>query len=166
MNELKKRNIPAKGVDSNLDMIKHCQKNNIDAILNDANSYLKSVPDNTLIGISGFQFVEHVVPRYLFDFIQLSYQKIAKGGIIILETVNPMSLFSLMHFWYDFSHQKPIPPDVLKFYLQQGGFEDIELTFSSKVPDTLKLEGDDENTKKINEILFGPQDYSVIGRKK
>jgi len=85
---------------------------------------------------------------------------------MILETVNPMSVFSLMHFWYDVSHNKPLPADVLKFYSEMAGFVDVKILFSGDVPKKLKLQGNDDDTKKLNEILFGPQDYAIIAWKK
>ena len=33
-------------------------------------------------------------------------------------------------------------------------------------PAELKFEGDNENTKKLNQMLFGPQDYAIIAWKK
>ena len=100
------------------------------------------------------------------DFLKLSFQKISEGGLIVLETVNPMSFFSFTHFWYDMSHKRPIPPDILKFYAEEAGFKDVKIIFSSNVPKDLTLKENDENMKKLNRLLFGPQDYAIIGWKK
>ncbi|MBI4217736.1 MAG: methyltransferase type 12, partial [Elusimicrobia bacterium] len=43
------------------------------------------------------------------------------------------------------------------------GFKNVTIRYTSPIPDHLKLQGSDENTKKINDLLFGPQDYAVIG---
>ena len=158
--------IAVKGIDSNPTMVQFNVERNRQAELADANSFLESLQDNTLTGISAFQVVEHFSNDYLLKFLQNSYKKIAKGGVMILETVNPMSVFSLMHFWYDVSHNKPIPPDVLKFYSEMAGFNDVQILFLSETPKELKLNGTDDNTKKLNEILFGPQDYAIIAWKK
>ncbi len=163
---LKENKIPVKGIDTNPTMIQFNIERDRPAELIDANSFLNSISDNSLVGITAFQVIEHYLPEYLVKFVQLSYQKIAKGGVIILETVNPMSLFSLTHFWYDITHKKPIPPDMIKFYLEIAGFDDVSIIFSGNVPNELQLAGNDENIKKLNQILFGPQDYAIIAWKK
>ena len=163
---LKENKIPVKGIDTNPTMVQFNVERNRPAELIDANSLLNSTSDNSLVGITAFQVIEHYPPEYLIKFVQLSYQKIAKGGVIILETVNPMSLFSLTHFWYDITHKKPIPPDIIKFYLEIAGFDDVSIIFSGNVPNELQLAGNDENIKKLNQILFGPQDYAIIAWKK
>jgi len=159
-------NISSLGIDTNPEMVKLNQDRNIKVENSDANSFLEKQTDNILIGIVAFQVIEHFSPTYLLNFIKTSYEKLQQGGVIILETVNPMSFFSFSHFWYDLSHIKPIPSDILNFYLESAGFKDVKTIFSSPPPKELQLKGDDENTKKLNEILFGPQDYSVIGWKK
>jgi len=55
---------------------------------------------------------------------------------------------------------------VLKFYSEMAGFNDVQILFLSETPKELKLNGTDDNTKKLNEILFGPQDYAIIAWKK
>jgi len=162
---LSENNISAKGIDNNLEMVKiNIDKERV-VYLKDANSFLESLPENNLIGVTAFQVIEHFPPEYLLEFIKLSYNKIAKDGVIILESVNPMSFFSMSHFWYDISHKKPLPPDIMKFYLEKAGFKNVEIRFSGNVPDGLRLEGNDDNIKKLNQLLFGPQDYAVIGWK-
>jgi hypothetical protein len=54
----------------------------------------------------------------------------------------------------------------LKFYAEAAGFENIEIIFSGNVPKDLALKENDENMKKLNQFLFAPQDYALIGWKK
>jgi O-antigen chain-terminating methyltransferase len=158
-------NIPSKGVDINEENINMCNELGLDVELSDALQFMKSVKNNSLIGITAFQVVEHLNNEYMIEFINASFQKIKSGGILILETVNPYSLFSLRNFFIDPTHRNPIPPDTLKFLVEASGFKDIEIRYSSPVPDEMKLKGDDENTRKLNELLFGYQDYAIIGWK-
>ncbi len=163
--ELLSGKVPAKGIDINDKNIFFCRDRRLDAELADALQFLKSVSDETLIGITSFQVIEHLTLEYLVDLLRTSYQKIKPGGVIILETVNPNSLYSLRNFSLDLTHLKPIPPDTLKFLLGYSGFANPEVRFSSPVPVELKLQGDDDNTRKLNDILFGFQDYAVIAIK-
>jgi len=162
---LKNKGFAAKGVENNPIFVEYNMKRDRNVIQSDINNFLNVTNDNSLVGITAFQVIEHFSPSYLLSFFNLAFQKIAVGGVIILETVNPMSLFSLMHYWYDLSHKKPLPPEILKFYLEKAGFSDIEINFVNEVPSENKLSGDDENTKKLNQILFHSQDYNIIGWK-
>ncbi len=162
---LYENNIPAKGVDINEENIIICSEFALNAELTDALSYLKTVKNNSLIGITAFQVVEHLNTEYLIELIKASFQKIKDGGVLILETVNPYSLYSLRNFFLDLTHRNPIPCDTLKFLVEASGFINVEVKFSSPVSDEIKLEGDDENTRKLNKILFGFQDFAIIGWK-
>jgi len=160
---LKEINIPAAGIDINDAMIEECRKYGLNVKVSDIPEYLNNTPNNSLIGISAFQVVEHLPVDYLSEFINLSFQKIKEGGVIILETINPSTLMAMKYFWMDLSHVRPIPGETLKFLTENAGFRDISIKFSSPVPDQFKLTGDDDNIKKLNEMLFGYQDYTVAG---
>ncbi len=157
--------VPSKGIDVNKESIRSCLEHGLNAELADALDFLRSVENNTLVGITAFQVIEHWRPRYLIELLRLSYRKIKTGGSIILETINPLSLYSLRDFFADFTHVKPVSPHTLSFLLEASGFIDITVRFSSPVSNEAKLSGDDENTRKLNEILFGFQDYAVIAWK-
>ena len=82
----------------------------------------------------------------------------------------------------DLSHVKPVHPATIKFLMESVGFRDVEFKFFSPHPDEAKLEtfeveeGMDDagrrklevmngNIDKLNELLYGYQDYAVIGKK-
>jgi O-antigen chain-terminating methyltransferase len=130
------------------------------------------------------QVVEHLEPKYLIKLLELCYKKLKFGYFIVIETVNPLSLTSFANFYIDLSHKKPIHPETLKFLLESAGFRDIEVKFFSPIPDEYKLKkvevgeniGVEEkegkiievynhNIEKLNETLYGCQDYAVIGKK-
>jgi len=162
---LSEHNIPVKGIDINEENINICSEFGLNAELADALTYLKSVKNNSLIGITAFQVVEHLNNDYLIELIKVSFQKIKEGGIIVLETVNPLSLYSLRNFYIDLTHRNPIPSDTLKFLVEAAGFVNVKVDFSSPVPDEIKLSGNDDNVKKLNDLLFGYQEYAIIANK-
>jgi O-antigen chain-terminating methyltransferase len=98
-----------------------------------------------------------------------------KGGRLVVETVNPKSLMALLDFYKDLTHQKPLLPETLDFLLRACGFREVELVYSSAVPERAKLlsvtthDGDtdtlNENFRKLNAILFGDLDYAAIATK-
>lgn len=157
--------IPAKGADLNEVMVEHCREKGLDVICADGISYLQNIPDETLCAITAFQVVEHLTPKQLLSLVQTAIVKLKAGGLIILETVNTDSLYSLKNFYLDLTHTKPIPSSTLRFLLEVVGFKNVKVVFSSPVSEDMKLSGDDENANKLNELLFGAQDYAVKGWK-
>jgi O-antigen chain-terminating methyltransferase len=96
----------------------------------------------------------------------------------VLETVNPRSLVALVEAFYrDLTHEKPLHPDTLDFALRAAGFRDVELRYSSPVPERARLlpvtEAEvgkgalaiNQNFAKVNAFLFGDQDYAAIAVK-
>jgi O-antigen chain-terminating methyltransferase len=155
--------IPAKGVDITKSMIETCHGKGLDAVHGDTLQYLNTLKDDCLIGMTAFQVVEHVPTDYLVRMIKTAFRKIAPGGVLILETVNSDSLNSLRNFYLDLTHRNPIPPATLKFVAEYAGFKDVRLHYSSLVAEESRLQGGDDNTRKLNDLLFAPQDYAVIG---
>lgn len=162
---LKENGIPARGVDGTKSMIDACGEQGVEAVFGDALDYLRSVPNDSLLGVTAFQVVEHLPTDYLTELVKAARAKTAPGGVIILETVNSNSVSSLRTFYLDLTHKNPIPPETLKFLVENAGYRDVSIRYSSPIPDNLKLQGPDDNTKKLNDLLFGPQDYAVIGRR-
>ena len=176
------RCINARGIDVNEDMINFCKSKGLDVELKDAIEALCEIDDKSLDGIFISQVVEHLSPDYLINMLNLCNRKMKYGFYIIIETVNPLSLFSFANFYLDLSHVKPVHPETLRFLLNTTGFRDIETKFLSPVPSEMKLqklpeladlteksqlmiEICNQNTDIINNALYGAQDYAVIGKK-
>lgn len=126
---LKNNEIPAKGVDSNKLNTELAQKKDLSVIHDDGLNYLKSIPDNSLYGITMFQVAEHIPYDALKEIISLSYKKILPGGIFLIETVNPSCDFAMRYFYLDPTHIRPYPPETLKFSCEWEGFKDCSIIF-------------------------------------
>ena len=163
---LSKLNIPCQGIETDSRMLEICiSRGNTNVQNVDGLDFLRESDNDSFKGITLFQVIEHFNAESMIHLIHQSFRTLKNKGVLILETVNPDSLFSLMSFWKDPTHMHPIPPDVLKFYLEMAGFVNVKVIFNSPVPDHERLEGSDKNTEKLNNILFGPRDYAVIGWK-
>jgi len=177
----KQKGINARGIDVDEDMINFCKSKGMNAELKDAIKALEEIKDKSLDGIFISQVVEHLSPKYLINMLSLCNKKLKYGFYIIIETVNPLSLFSLANFYIDLSHVKPVHPETLKFLVNTAGFRDIETKFLSPVPPEMRLqklpdiedaeenksviEISNQNIDMINDALYGAQDYAVIGKK-
>ena len=111
-----------------------------------------------------FQVVEHWPPEGIFRFLQLSRRALAPGGILVAETINVDSLSALKAFYLDPTHVRPVPPDALRFLAEAAGFTDARIEYRSPLPASGRLAGSDDDARKLNALLFAPQDYALIAR--
>jgi SAM-dependent methyltransferase len=168
--------IDARGIDMNEQMVEICNDKGLDCQKGDILETLARTPDKTLGGIFSSQVIEHLSPAQLKKLIELSYSKLEPDGAVVLETINPASVFALVQiFNLDLSHQKPIHPQTLTFLLESTGFEDVEIKYSHPLEQEKlqTLPGADEtamimnrNIDNLNKILYAPANFSAIGIKR
>jgi SAM-dependent methyltransferase len=173
------RGVDARGVDLDDTMVEFCRSKGLAVEKVDAVSYLETLEDRSLDGIFIDQVVEHLEPAYLVRLLDLCYRKLQYGYYLVAGTVNPLSFVSLANFYIDISHVRPVHPETLKFLIEVAGFREVEARFSSPVPEegrlrrlspsegvsTAFVESYNRNIDLLNAILYGAQDYAVIGKK-
>lgn len=160
---LKDHGIDAVGVDLNSSMINRCKKKGLEAIAGNAVDYMLSSKKRKFSAITGFHIVEHIPHEDLMRLFEACYSALNRGGFVLFETPNPENLIvGACQFYYDPSHLKPIPPQVLKFMLEFVGFraEIIRLH-----PLKTDFEAQDKNLEEVYKYLFGAMDYAVLGFK-
>ncbi|MFZ3171868.1 MAG: class I SAM-dependent methyltransferase [Carboxydocellales bacterium] len=173
---LMENKISVLGLDTDEEMIAKSHCLGLPVKYADAIDYLKNIPDNTLGGVFLSHVIEHLKPQVLVDLISLAHKKLKTGCYFIAESPNSLNLgiFS-SPFYLDLTHNKPVHPETLKFLLRNKGFEIHDTLFLSPIPKEAKLQlinSDlkdssiiNQNLERLNDLLFGYQDYSVIGRK-
>jgi SAM-dependent methyltransferase len=176
---LRDSRISARGVDLALDMVLLCREKGLDVVRADALPYLASLADESLDGVFAAQVIEHLEATQIVRLVQLAHRKLRANGILILETPNPRCLTVFAEaFYMDLSHTRPIHPGAAKFLLESTGFGNVELKFSVPVEPSAKIPAlppaafpsgavDEFNRglERLNELLYGCQDYAVIGEK-
>jgi O-antigen chain-terminating methyltransferase len=179
---MKENGVNAHGIDINDEMIEYCKSKGFSVEKVDAITYLNKIEDKRLDGIFIDQVVEHLEPEYLIQMLKLCNKKLKLGYYIFIETVNPLSFTSFVNFYIDMTHKRPIHPETLKFLVSMAGFREINVGFSSPVCDEVRLKKIDIapnasekevqalniyncNVDRLNDILFGAQDYSITGKK-
>jgi SAM-dependent methyltransferase len=173
---LRENGVEASGVDLNGQMVDICLDKGLLCRKGDILESLAECKDGSLGGIFSSQVIEHLPPAYLKKLIETGLHKLVPAGTLILETVNPLSVFALVQVYYlDLSHHNPIHPQALKFMLESAGFEGVELSFSFLLESERlqPLPGADESTAllnrnidSLNDLLFAPVNYAAIARKK
>ncbi len=129
-----KMGLQAIGVDTSKLMVDKLVERNLRAVHGDALEWLSSQPNNSLGGVTGFHVIEHMPLAYVESMLDATYQKIAPGGFILLETPNPFCFESLSFFHTDSTHTRPIQPFQLAFLVEAAGFCDSRAHFSAPVP--------------------------------
>jgi SAM-dependent methyltransferase len=172
--------IAAKGVDIDPDMAAFCRGQGLDVEEADALTYLDGLDEGSLGGIFAAQFVEHLKPGPLTAFIAIAASRLRPGGVMVLETINPLSLFALRNYFADLTHAQPLIPDTLSMLVKQAGFEGVDVRFlnepeEAQVLETVELPPDpafdparralESNRARLNEVVFGPQDYALVARR-
>ena len=130
--------------------------------------WLEARPNGSLGGITAFQVVEHLPADALFRLVDLAAAKLSNGGVLLLETVNPESVFAMKWFWMDLTHVRPVPGPSLAHLLTAAGFRDVSVDYRSPVPERDRIPEPAAGSAElapVARLLFAPQDIAVIGTK-
>jgi 2-polyprenyl-3-methyl-5-hydroxy-6-metoxy-1,4-benzoquinol methylase len=159
------------GVDTDADMVASCKSRGLPAVQDDGIHFLSQTDDGTLKGIFCAQVVEHLITPELERLIVLSQQKLKRGGVLVVETINPRSSYALgNHFYADTSHVRPVHPETLRYICEQVGFTSVELEERSPHP-LLEVSGELPDgavgtaVGALLESVFGHQDYIIVATK-
>jgi 2-polyprenyl-3-methyl-5-hydroxy-6-metoxy-1,4-benzoquinol methylase len=179
---LREASIPALGIDINQEMVTHCLSKGLKASQAEGLSYLQGVADESLGGIFLAQVIEHLDAEALRELVRVGFAKLKPGGVLLAETINPQCLTTFSGaFYLDMSHNNPIHPEASRFLWESLGFRKVEVIYVSPFPEEMKLlemarrEDDtyedelarvlNENIRRLNALLYGFQDYAVLGYK-
>lgn len=168
---LRDAGIAATGVDADADMAAFGQGAGLDVVQADALAHLASLPDGSLGGIFASQVVEHLPPAVLFGLLELAVRKLRPGGLLVAETINPLSPLALRNYFADLTHAQPVVPETLELLARQAGFADVATRYLNEPDRRLEQPGDAaadpvaaENVRRLNEVVFAPLDYALVAR--
>ena len=163
------------GIDGNSQMAGICRDKGLDCEQGDLLEKLAERDDASFDGIFSSQVIEHLPPTAIKRLVELAHAKLAPGGVLLLETVNPTSVFALVQIYFlDLSHRVPVHPQALRFLMEAAGFTGVEIRASAPLGDERlqSVPGTDEtatrlnrNIDRLNDLLFAPTNYAAVGRK-
>jgi SAM-dependent methyltransferase len=162
---LREAGIEARGVDADADMAAYARGEGLDVVQADAVAALEALEDGELGGIFMGQVVEHLPPPTLVRVLELAVAKLRSGGVLVAETINPLSPLALRNYFADLTHAQPLVPETLVLLAEQAGFRQVETRFLNApeeqlaVPDDPLIAG---NVRRLNELLFAPLDYAIV----
>lgn len=166
----------AEGIDISESMLRIAIEKGLKCFESDALQYLKQQPSASKGGIFSAQVVEHLQPDYLRDMVVEAFRVLKKNSPIVLETVNPLSVFALSNIYFlDVTHQKPLHPEFMRYLAESSGFGDVAIIYPEELKDE-QLEGIspgnqlarefNTNVDKLNKLLYASPVYAVTGTKK
>jgi SAM-dependent methyltransferase len=164
---LREAGVEARGVDADADMVAYVRGEGLDVEQADALAYLESLEAGSLGGIFAGQVVEHLPPASLLRLLELAAQKLRPGGLLVAETINPLSPLALRSYFADLTHAQPLVPQTLALLAGQAGFREVETRFLNEPADKLAIPDDPTiaaNVRRLNDILFAPLDYAILAR--
>ncbi|HPK02387.1 MAG TPA: methionine biosynthesis protein MetW [Candidatus Sumerlaeota bacterium] len=160
-------------------LVRLCRERGLHVVQCDALAALRGAPPQSLGAVFAAQVVEHLFPGELLCFLRLARTRLARGGLLVLETLNPAALAVLAKSYYrDIDHKQPLHPEYMKLLAELAGFEPVELHYlapfheTERLPDlppaeSLGLSGAarqslQERFDQLNRILYGMQDYYIV----
>ncbi|BAF70503.1 methyltransferase domain-containing protein [Nitratiruptor sp. SB155-2] len=126
---LRDAGIKAKGIDIHEPALRICKQKALDTEQSEAIEFLEKSKEK-FGGISALQVIEHMKFEAISRFFALAYERLEKGGIILVETVNPKFCEAFNNFYIDPTHKKPVPVELAASLLAYHGFEDIRVIYS------------------------------------
>jgi SAM-dependent methyltransferase len=164
---LREAGIEARGIDADADMVAYARGEELDVEQADLVQYLEGLDDRSLGGIFMGQVVEHLPAATLVHALRLAAAKLRPGGLLVAETINPLSPIALRNYFADLTHAQPLVPETLELLARQAGFAQSEVRFLNEPAERL-TEPDDPviaaNVRRLNELLFAPLDYALVAR--
>jgi O-antigen chain-terminating methyltransferase len=156
--------LPARGVDLNQESIALCRSRGLDVELGDMFTYLASLADGSLGGAYCAQVVEHLAPADVPRLAKLLARKLRLGALVAIETPNPecLAIFAT-HFYIDPTHTRPVPPVLLRFYLEEAGFGRVEIERLTPAVESMPALA--ELPPAFRDAFFGGLDYAIFARK-
>ena len=143
----------------------------------DALAALEAVAPGTLGAVTALQLVEHLPPAVLVRLLELAASALMPGGLLLLETIDPVSPLALRNYFADLTHAQPLVAETLELLVREAGFAEVELRFLNAPADGLReveLPAGEEwdaarsalaaNRRLLGEALFAPLDYAVVAR--
>lgn len=164
------------GIDISESMLRIAMEKGLPCSKCEALDYLRQQPEGSRGGIFSAQVIEHMESDYLRDLVIEAFRVLQDNSPIVLETVNPLSIFALSNIYFlDVTHRRPLHPEFMRYLLESTGFSDVNIIYSEELKEE-QLEGIspenrlarefNTNVDKLNKLLYASPVYAVTGTKK
>ena len=152
------------GVDFNPIQLDAARRQGVTVVEADALDYLRGLADQSVLAVTGIHIIEHIPFPQLVNVMQEVVRVLKKGGIAIFETPNPHNLIvGATTFYFDPTHIRQLPPEVMQILFEATGFSQVETRPLHPYENFDYIVKHHNINPDVAMLLFGPQDYAVIG---
>jgi O-antigen chain-terminating methyltransferase len=175
---LREGGIEARGVDADADMVAFARGEGLEVEQGDAIAALGAASGGSLGAVTAIQLVEHLPPAALVELLSLAGSRLRPGGLLVLETINPVSPAALANYFADLTHSQPLVAETLELLVRQAGFSRIEVRYLNppaarpvevELPEGAEFDAARAalaaNRRLLDEALFAPLDYAIVARR-
>ncbi len=147
-------------------MVEQCEDSGLDVVQGDVIDLLQDFPADSLSAVTAFHLIEHLHLDLLVK-VDETVRALKPGGIAIFETPNPENvLVGAYTFYFDPTHQKPLPALMVKFLAEARGLCQVETKYLNPSGEEFYFkENGSEVAKWVKDFFYGPRDYAMIGYK-
>jgi len=153
------------GLDLNEAMVHESRERGLDVARGDVLEHLRGLPDGSVGAVTGMHLIEHVRFPVVVEILDECRRVLQPGGVAIFETPNPRNLVvGACRFYIDPTHRTPLHPDTMAFVAEHCGLVRVRILELHPVENGRRLpDADSPVAQFLNEQLFGPQDFAVVG---
>ena len=167
---LREAGVPAHGVDANAARVESARQRGLDVVLGDAVAHLRSLPPESVDMVTAFHVVEHLDTESLLGLLEVARCVLRPAGLLVVETPSPNNLSTAARdFYTDPTHRRPLPPELMAHLVAAAGCGEIEVRYLHPKPSPFPGDGEAAPSpllqRVVEDALFGPQDYAVLGVK-
>jgi len=164
---LSEQGLVAHGVDMNRVLVEQCRDAGLRVVEDEAISYLRSLPDNSIGALTGMHIIEHLPFDALIGLFDESLRVLKSNGVLIFETPNPENIIvGACNFYFDPTHLRPLPPPPMKYILEARGFINVNVLRLHPMMDRASYsEAFSEELRPIWDFFLKEQDYALIAYK-
>ncbi|MBN1579133.1 MAG: class I SAM-dependent methyltransferase [Anaerolineae bacterium] len=121
---LVEQGIGAIGVDADSVACQAAQARDLVVVNQDVFEYLSGLPAESVDGVFAAHLVEHLAFEQVLELIRSAYRVLKPGGVIVLATPDPRSLYAHLDMFYlHFGHVTFYHPRLLCFFLEYAGLD-------------------------------------------
>lgn len=156
--------VAARGVDRDAELVEVATGRGLPAEPGEPLPCLEQVGDSSLGALVVLRGLERLDGGELLDLVALAARKVRPGGLVLLEAINPQSLYAVAQAAHrDPGHARLVHPACLTFLFREAGFAEVAVEWRSPPEEQLEEAPDGgpagANVARLNRLLFAPQGY-------
>ncbi len=115
------------GMDHSLQAVESCAARGLDAVQGELPDFLLGADDRTPAAISLIQVIEHLPTETWLPTLRYAERRLAPGGVLLIETIDPRNPEALQAFFADVTHTWAAHPRTLEVMAGFAGFAGTEV---------------------------------------